>query len=154
MPSSASAPALVAFSSCCAFVGAAGSYTFAAHPGGVAAGPMAYTLWFNKMFPKVAAFQSVLVVASAGGAVAQAMRSGGGGGGQRGLWLTGAGLMAFILPWTFTAIMPVNKQIMAAADKGQAAPIETLKAWGPVHNVRTVVASVAAALMGYALYTM
>ncbi|KAG2433704.1 hypothetical protein HXX76_008073 [Chlamydomonas incerta] len=153
MPGSAPLPALVAYSSCCAFVGAAAAYTFSAHPGGIEAGPMAYTMWFNKMFPKVAALQSALVVASAGGAATQALR-GGGGGGQRGLWLCGAALMGFMMPWTLGAIMPVNKAIMAAADKGEAAPLETLKSWGPVHNVRTAVAALAAAVMGYALYTM
>lgn len=62
----------------------------------------------------------------------QALRGGGGGGGgggQRGLWLTGAGLMAFMLPWTLRAIMPINRAIMAAAEQGRAAPLETLKAW-------------------------
>eukprot|EP00198_Chlamydomonas_reinhardtii_P013721 XP_001703058.1 predicted protein [Chlamydomonas reinhardtii] len=109
------------------------------------------------MFPKVAALQAAMAVVSTGGAVTQALRGGGGGGGgggQRGLWLTGAGLMAFMLPWTLRAIMPINRAIMAAAEQGRAAPLETLKAWGPVHNVRTAVAAVAAAIMSYALYTM
>ncbi|GFR52666.1 hypothetical protein Agub_g15260 [Astrephomene gubernaculifera] len=147
-------PATVALSSSIAFASTAAAWTFVAHPGGLEAGPAAYTAWFNKMFPKIAKFQSVLVLASAGGALAQSVASPAASQQQRLLWLLSGSLMLGVLPWTFGAIMPLNKAIMAAAEKGEAAKEETLKAWGPVHNVRTVAGLVAAAVMGYALWKL
>lgn len=73
---------------------------------------------------------------------------------QRALWLAAAGVFASILPHTVVNMMPTNKEIIAAADRGEAAKAETLRAWGPLHTVRTMMSTLSAALMAYALYKL
>ncbi len=66
-------------------------------------------------------------------------------------WLGGAALLLGTLPWTFLRMMPTNKAIMAAGERGEAARAQTLAAWGPLHAVRTVMGTASAALMAWAL---
>ncbi|KAG2496068.1 hypothetical protein HYH03_005987 [Edaphochlamys debaryana] len=105
------------------------------------------------MFPKVAKFQSTIVLAGTGAAAVQAVR-GEASPQQRGLWLAGAALLLANLPWTLVKLMPVNKVIVDAGAQGKAAPKEQLEAWGPLHNVRTALGTASALVMGYAVWKL
>lgn len=132
-----------------AFASTAAAYTLAIHPGGLEAGPKAYTAFFGKMFPKIAKFQSALVVVGAGAAAVQAAKTPSHN--LRSLWIASGALLASVVPWTVFKMMPVNNEIIAAADAGVEAKPEALKAWGPLHAVRLAASVASVGLMVYAL---
>lgn len=67
----------------------------------------------------------------------------GGGGG----WLLGAVLIGAVVPFTFLAIMPTNRRLLAP-DRNPDAPDtrQLLEAWGRLHAVRSVLSLLATLL--------
>ena len=60
------------------------------------------------------------------------------------LWLLGALLLGFVVPFTILAIKPVNDQLLAASlDPAARETGELLRRWGVLHSVRSASSSLA-----------
>ena len=86
------------------------------------------------------------IVASLSAAIAWFLGSGS-------LWLVAAVLIGAVVPFTFAAIMPTNKALLAP-ERDHSSP-ETralLVKWGRLHDVRTILSIVATVLLLCAVY--
>ncbi len=66
------------------------------------------------------------------------------------LWYVGASLMFFVVPSTFIAIVPTNKQLLDS-DQDRSSP-ETeafLQKWGKLHAIRSLTSTIATVLYVY-----
>ena len=77
-----------------------------------------------------------------------------------GAWLCGGGLLwlvsglgiGAVVPFTFIAIMPINKQLLAVGrDLDSPETRQLLKRWGRLHGVRSLLSFTAAVLMVWGL---
>jgi len=60
------------------------------------------------------------------------------------LWLVGAVLIGLVVPFTFVAIMPTNKQLLAPGrDLASSETRALLERWGTLHAVRSVLSFIA-----------
>ena len=69
------------------------------------------------------------------------------------LWLIGALLLAANWPFTWFAIMPVNRRLEASASgQGDAGTRSLLHSWGRLHAIRSALGAAAALIMLAALH--
>jgi uncharacterized membrane protein len=63
------------------------------------------------------------------------------------MWLVGAVLIGFVVPFTFVAIMPTNHRLLAPGrDLASSETRELLEKWGKLHGVRSALSLLASAL--------
>jgi uncharacterized membrane protein len=63
------------------------------------------------------------------------------------MWLVGAVLIGLVVPFTFIAIMPTNKQLLVPGrDLGSGETRGLLKKWGRLHAVRTILGLLASGI--------
>ncbi len=94
--------------------------------------------YFPHMYRHAAPMQVALAIAgSVSGLVAWLQGSGI-------VWLTGALLLGFVIPFTLLRIKPVNDRLLAPGlDPGVAETRELLQRWGRLHAVRSVSSTLA-----------
>lgn len=129
------------------FAGIAAGISVAEHPARMRLDDRAALLQWAPSYRRAAAVQAPMaLLAAVLGAVCFSRSS-------APLWLLGASLAFFNIPFTLAAIMPLNQRMLAAADacakdKAAACPADTrqnLLRWGRLHAVRTVAGALATA---------
>ena len=131
---------IIAILACSIFAGAAIYVNVAEHPARLACGTELAATVFGPSYRRAAVMQACLALVATLAGVAVALNGG------AGLWLVGAGLIFFVVPFTFLAIMPTNKQLLdPERDRGSEETRMLLEKWGRLHAIRSV-ASLAASV--------
>ncbi|MGH9842805.1 MAG: DUF1772 domain-containing protein [Blastocatellia bacterium] len=118
---------------CCAwFAGAAVYINLVEHPARMGCDTKtAATVWAPSYKRATAMQASLAVVSLLAGSLAWLL-----GGGV--MWLVGAALIGLVVPFTFIAIMPLNRQLLAPGrDLESAQTRALLEKWGRLHAVRS-----------------
>ena len=120
------------------FAGAAVYISVVQHPASLEVGGAMPAAFFTPMYRRAAPMQaSLAVVGSLAGLVAWFAGSGF-------LWLLGALLLGFAVPFTLVRIKPVNDQLLAPSLDPEAPEVfELLRRWGRLHRVRSFTSSLA-----------
>lgn len=136
----------VATLSCALFAGAAVYINWAEHPARLECGQALAAAVFGPSYRRAARMQAALALVSTVAATIAAL----GGGGWA--WLLGAALIFSVVPFTVIAIMPTNKQLLAAdLDTAAERTGALLRTWGRLHAVRSGLSLVASCLFVYLL---
>ena len=124
--------------SCALFAGAAIYVNLVEHPARMGCGTkLAATVWAPSYARATVMQASLAIVSLLSGTAAWLL-----GGGT--LWLVGALLIGLVVPFTFVAIMPTNKQLLAPGrDLESSETRALLERWGTLHAVRSVLSFVA-----------
>jgi len=138
---------LLALVSATLFAGVAAGISVCEHPARLQLDDRAALLQWAPSYRRAAAVQAPMAVLAATLGAVCFWRSG------SALWLLGAALALSSIPFTLAAIMPLNRRMLAAADrcaKDKAAdcPADTrrnLRSWGRLHAVRTAAGALAVA---------
>jgi hypothetical protein len=120
------------------FAGAAIYISVVQHPASLEVGGTMPATFFPPMYRRAAPMQAGLaVVGSLSGLLAWLFGSGV-------LWLLGALLLGFVVPFTLLRIKPVNDQLLAP-DLDPAAPEvpDLLRQWGQLHRIRSATSCLA-----------
>ncbi len=123
------------------FCGAAVYINLVEHPARMGCGMrVAFAQWAPS-YQRATLMQASLAVLGALAGVAVWALGGGSG------WLLGAVLIGAVVPFTFLAIMPTNRRLLAP-DRDPDAPDtrQLLEAWGRLHAVRSVLSLLATLL--------
>jgi hypothetical protein len=119
------------------FAGAAVYINIAQHPAALALGTATAVKFFRPMYARAAPMQAALAVVGSLAAL-WAWWTGSGW-----LWLLGAVLLGFVVPFTLIAVMPTNNRLKdPALDVSSAEASDLLARWSSLHAVRTVTSSV------------
>ena len=123
------------------FAGAAIYVNLVEHPARMGCGTkLAATVWAPSYARATVMQASLAIVSLLSGAAAWLL-----GGGT--LWVVGAVLIGLVVPFTFVAIMPTNKQLLAPGrDLASTETRALLEKWAKLHAVRSVL-SLAATLI-------
>ena len=123
------------------FTGAAIYVNLVEHPARMGCGTkLAATVWAPSYARATVMQASLAIVSLLSGAAAWLL-----GGGT--LWVVGAVLIGLVVPFTFIAIMPTNKQLLAPGrDLASSETHALLEKWAKLHAVRSVL-SLAATLI-------
>jgi Domain of unknown function (DUF1772) len=124
---------LLATLSCALFAGAAIYVNLVEHPARMGCGTrLAATVWAPS-YARATVMQASLAIVSALSGVAAWFLGGGP------LWAVGAVLIGLVVPFTFVAIMPTNKQLLAPGrDLESGETHALLEKWAKLHAVRSV----------------
>lgn len=124
------------------FFGAALYVNAVQHPASLEAGAAWIGRFFEPMYRRAAAMQvGLAIVGSASAARAWMLGSGA-------EWGVGALLLVAVIPFTFAAIMPVNRALLDPERDPEAPDTEPLlRRWAALHAVRTGLSGVAAVIM-------
>ncbi len=115
------------------FAGAAVYTTIVQHPAAAALGTPAAVQFFRRMYDRAAPMQVSLALVGSLAALA-AWWSGSGR-----LWLLGACLLSFSIPFTLLVILPTNRRLQdPTLDLSSAEAAELLARWGRRHAVRSI----------------
>lgn len=115
------------------FAGAALYISLVQHPASLQLGTAAATRFFGPMYARAAPLQASLAVLGLLAGVAVWWL------GRGWLWLLGALLLGFVIPFTLIVIMPTNSRLKdPALDSASPEAAELLRRWGTLHAVRTV----------------
>lgn len=125
--------------SCMLFTGAAIYITIAEHPARLTCETAVATAVFIPSYQRASVMQATLAMLATIGAIIVW------GLGESYLWLVGALLIFFVVPFTFIAIMPVNRMLLGL-DTSAAEARRLLVSWGKLHLVRSIVSFVASCL--------
>ena len=128
------------------FAGAANYITLVQHPAAAALGTSAAVQFFRAMYARAAPIQvSLAMIGSLAGLWAWWN-------GRGFLWLLGAALLAFVLPFTVIAIMPTNNRLEdPALDASSVEAADLLARWSRLHAVRSVTSTIAFLILVLAL---
>lgn len=120
------------------FAGASAYVSFVEHPARIECGGAVGIRHFAPSARRAAVMQGGLAVLGlVASAAAWAQGAGVG-------WLAGGLLLGAMVPFTFTAIMPINRRLLDPAfDTGSSEAIALLRRWGRLHAVRTAAGVVA-----------
>lgn len=133
---------------CGTFFGAAVYISIAQHPAAMKAGiPVA-----EKFFPPMYKLAAPMQISSAlGGTIAGVVQWFFGGGI---LWLGGATLLVFVIPYTVIVLKPINDQLLNTQGERTASEVERLlNQWAPRHWVRSIVSGISFAVYIWASIT-
>jgi uncharacterized membrane protein len=127
--------------SCSLFAGAAIYINLVEHPARMRCGTkIAATVWAPS-YERATVMQASLAIVSLLSGVTAWLLGGGA------MWLVGAVLIGLVVPFTFVAIMPTNKQLLSPGrDLDSTETRSFLEKWGRLHAVRSLL-SFAAALV-------
>ena len=124
---------IIALLMCGTFFGAAVYISIAQHPALMKAGAPVAAKFFPPMYKLAAPMQIVLAV---GGTLAGLIRWYLAG---DALWAIGAGLLAFVIPYTLLVLKPINDQLLDAnAIRPDSKTEELLKQWASRHWARSI----------------
>jgi hypothetical protein len=128
------------------FAGAAIYVNLVEHPARMRCGTeLAATVWAPSYARATVMQASLAIVSPVSGAAAWLIRVGT-------LWLVGAVLIGLVVPFTFVAIMPTNKQLLAPGrDLASNETRALLERWGTLHAVRSVLSFVATLVFVWSL---
>jgi uncharacterized membrane protein len=130
---------IVAILSCTLFTGAAIYISMAEHPARLECGTELAATVFGPSYRRAALMQASLALIAAITGVLLGMNGG------SSFWFLGACIIFFVVPFTFFAIMPTNKQLLEPGrDRGSIETASLLKKWGHLHAVRSLASSIAA----------
>src|SRR2546422_2622121 len=131
----------IAVLSCTLFAGAAIYINLVEHPARMGCDTkVAATVWAPS-YKRATVMQASLAILSLLAGVAAWLLGGGA------MWLVGAVLIGLVVPFTFVAIMPTNKQLLSPGrDLASSETRALLEKWGRLHAVRSLL-SFAAALI-------
>ena len=132
---------MVAIMSCAIFSGAAIYINVAEHPARMECGTELATTVFGPSYARAATMQASLAIIATIAGISVAVTGG------SWLWYVGASLIFFVVPFTFVAIMPTNKQLLdPERDRSSTETAALLKKWGMLHGIRSI-ASILATLI-------
>ena len=136
----------IATLSCAFFAGAAIYINLVEHPARMACDTkIAATVWAPS-YARATVMQASLAILSFLSGVA-AWSAGGGV-----MWLVGAVLIGLVVPFTFVAIMPTNKQLLSPGrDLTSSETRALLEKWGRLHAVRSLLSFAAALVFTWSL---
>jgi hypothetical protein len=135
---------IVAILSCTIFAGAAIYINVAEHPARLECGTELAATVFGPSYRRAAAMQASLALVAAITGILLGMNGG------SSLWFLGACIIFFVVPFTFIAIMPTNKQLLDPDRRRNSSETASLlKKWGNLHAVRSLASSIAAILYVY-----
>ena len=128
------------------FAGAAAYINVVQHPAAAQLGTPTAVRFFRAMYARAAPMQVALaLVGSLAGVWAWWS-------GRGFLWLLGAALLAFVVPFTLVAIMPTNSRLEdPALDVSSAEAADLLARWSRLHAVRSVASAVSFLVFAIAL---
>ena len=118
---------------CGTFFGAAVYISIAQHPAAMQAGVPVAEKFFPPMYGRAAPMQIACAVGGTLAGLVQWFLDG------NALWLVGAALLVFVVPYTIIVLKPINDQLLDT--QAQRTEIETenlLKQWAPRHRVRSI----------------
>ena len=137
---------LIATVAAALFAGAALYVNVAEHPARLKLDTRSAAAQWAPSYMRATWMQAPLALVSAGCGVAVWLMSGGIG------WVMAALLIGLVVPFTFFAIMPTNRALLAPGrDLGSPDTRALLKRWGRLHAVRTLLSLAATALYSWLL---
>lgn len=135
---------IIALLSCSLFAGAAIYINIAEHPARLECGTELAATVFGPSYHRAAAMQASLALISTITGLAVAITAG------SYLWYFGSALIFSVVPFTFIAIMPTNKQLLESErDLASDDTLKLLRKWGRLHAVRSGLSIVSAILFSY-----
>jgi hypothetical protein len=135
---------MVAILSCVTFAGAAIYINVVEHPARLECGTELAATVFGPSYTRAAAMQASLAIIATIAGVAAGLSGG------SWVWYVGAALILFVVPFTFIAIMPTNKLLLAPELERTSTEAATLlKKWGRLHGVRSVASAIASIIYVY-----
>jgi uncharacterized membrane protein len=135
---------IIAILACSIFAGAALYITVAEHPARLACGTELAATVFGPSYKRAAIMQASLALVATLAGVMVALNGG------SGLWFVGAGIIFFVVPFTFLSIMPTNKQLLDPdRDRTSEETQALLEKWGRLHAIRSVSCLAASLLYVY-----
>lgn len=135
---------MVAILSCVIFAGAAIYINVVEHPARLECGTELAATVFGPSYTRAAAMQASLAIIATIAGVTVAVTGG------SWIWYVGASLIFFVVPFTFIAIMPTNKQLLdPEQDRSSSETAALLKLWGRLHGVRSVASTIASIIYVY-----
>lgn len=133
---------------CGTFFGAAVYISIAQHPATMKTGISFAGIFFPPMYKLAAPMQ---IVSALGGTLAGLVQWFFDG---SGLWLVGAVLLIFVIPYTVIVLKPINDQLLDSEAKRTESETESLlKQWAPRHWVRSVASGLSFAIYLFASIT-
>ncbi|MDO6705595.1 DUF1772 domain-containing protein [Photobacterium sp. 1_MG-2023] len=127
------------------FCGAASYISLVEHPARLECGGELAATEFQPSYRRAARMQVTLALVSTLAAITAAAMGG------LWLWLLGGALIFAVIPFTFLAIMPINRQLQATGlKKHSSATFVLLEQWGRLHAIRTAM-SLLACLIDFAV---
>ena len=132
--------------SCALFAGAAIYVNLVEHPARMGCGTkLAATVWAPSYARATVMQASLAIVSLLSGGAAWLL-----GGGT--LWVVGAVLIGLVVPFTFVAIMPTNKQLLAPGrDLASSETRALLEKWAELHAVRSALSFAATLIFIWSL---
>ena len=132
--------------SCALFAGAAIYVNLVEHPARMGCGTkLAATVWAPS-YGRATVMQASLAIVSLLSGLAAWLLGGGI------LWVVGAVLIGLVVPFTFVAIMPTNKQLLAPGrDLGSSETHALLEKWAKLHAVRSILSFAATLIFIWSL---
>ena len=135
---------MMAVLSCTIFAGAAIYINVAEHPARLECGGELAATVFGPSYRRAAAMQASLALIATITGVLLFISSG------SSLWLLGACIIFFVVPFTFVAIMPTNKLLLDSSSERSTSETDSLlRKWGKLHGVRSLASSLAAIIYVY-----
>jgi hypothetical protein len=124
---------IIALFCCGTFFGAAIYISIAQHPASLQAGVPFAAKFFPPMYNLAAPMQIILAMGGTLAGLAQWYFS------NDTLWMIGAGLLAFVIPFTVIVLKPINDQLLNPNIELSTSETETLlKKWAPRHWLRSI----------------
>ena len=135
---------IVAILSCAIFAGAAIYINVAEHPARLECGTELAATVFGPSYRRAAAMQASLALVATIAGVFLGLYGG------NNLWFLGACSIFFVIPFTFIAIMPINKQLLDLSRKRDSNETALLLIkWGKLHAIRSISSSIATVIYIY-----
>ena len=129
-------PEILATGSAGIFAGAAVYITAVQQPAVLQLGTPTATRFFSPMYARAAPLQGSLALVGTIAGVAAWLA------GRGWLWLVGALLLGFVIPFTFIVVVPINNRLAdPSLDSSSPEAAFLLKRWSSLHAVRTVASS-------------
>ncbi len=124
---------IIALFMCGTFFGAAVYISIAQHPASMKAGVPVAAKFFPPMYNLAAPMQIMLAVGGTLAGLMQWYLTG------NALWVIGAGLLGFVIPFTLVVLKPINDQLLDAhAERPDSTTEDLLNQWAPRHWARSI----------------
>ena len=118
---------------CGVFFGAAVYISIAQHPASMVAGVAVAGKFFPPMYGRAAPMQIFAAVGGTVGGLLQWYVT------NDTLWLIGAILLIFVIPFTLIVMKPINDQLLNLdAQRSDEETAELLNSWAPKHMIRSI----------------
>ena len=129
---------IIALFMCGTFFGAAVYISIAQHPASMKAGVRVAAKFFPPMYNFAAPMQITLAVGGTFAGLIQWYLV------SNILWMIGAGLLAFVIPFTLVVLKPINDQLLETnAERTDSQTEDLLNQWAPRHWVRSIASGLA-----------